>query len=152
VLNYDLPIEKVVARLAGRRTCPKCKAGLPCDHAPAARRGRLQPCGTKLEQREDDRPEAVRVRMEVYEKSTKPLTDFYRQRGLLLTIEPRARRRKLPAHPHGAGSAGRRAAPPSADQHGFDAEFRMNAGKFFTRPTPAAANGQGMWAFLPRVV
>jgi len=39
-----------------------------------------------LIQREDDRPEAVRVRMEVYEKSTKPLIDYYSRRGLLLTI------------------------------------------------------------------
>lgn len=86
VLNYDLPIEQVVARLSGRRTCAGCKAvfhvtGRPprvpdvCDH-----------CGGKLLQREDDRPEAVRLRMEVYEKSTKPLADYYRQRGLLVTI------------------------------------------------------------------
>ena len=87
VLNYDLPIEKVVARLAGRRTCPKCKAGYHVTTLPPRVEGVCNHCGTKLEQREDARPEAVRVRMEVYEKSTKPLTDFYRQRGLLLTIE-----------------------------------------------------------------
>jgi adenylate kinase len=54
---------------------PPRAAGV-CDH-----------CGAKLQQREDDRPEAVRVRMEVYEKSTQPLTEFYRKRGLLVTIE-----------------------------------------------------------------
>ncbi len=87
VLNYDLPIAKIVARLAGRRTCPKCKAGYHVTTLPPRVEGVCNHCGTKLEQREDDRPEAVKVRMEVYEKSTKPLIDFYRQRGLLLTIE-----------------------------------------------------------------
>jgi adenylate kinase len=87
VLNYDLPIEKVVARLGGRRTCPKCKAVFHVTTLPPRVEGVCDHCGTKLQQREDDRPEAVRVRMEVYEKSTKPLTDFYQLRGLLLTIE-----------------------------------------------------------------
>ena len=87
VLNYDLAIEKVVARLSGRRTCPGCKAVFHVTGRPPRVEGICDHCGTKLQQREDDRPEAVRVRMEVYEKSTKPLTDFYRQRGLLVTIE-----------------------------------------------------------------
>ena len=43
-------------------------------------------CGGKLILREDDRPEAIRVRMEAYEKSTAPLADYYRQRGLLVSI------------------------------------------------------------------
>jgi adenylate kinase len=46
-----------------------------CDH-----------CGGGLVLREDDRPEAVRVRMEAYEHSTAPLADYYRQRGLLISI------------------------------------------------------------------
>jgi adenylate kinase len=87
VLNYELPIGKIVARLSGRRTCPKCKAVFHVTTLPPRVEGICDHCGTKLEQREDDRPEAVRVRMEVYDKSTKPLIDFYRKRGLLLTIE-----------------------------------------------------------------
>jgi adenylate kinase len=43
-------------------------------------------CGGSLFQREDDRPESVEVRMQAYEKSTRPLIDFYQQRGLLVTI------------------------------------------------------------------
>jgi len=87
VLNYDLPIEKVVARLSGRRTCPGCKAVFHVTSRPPRVAGVCDHCGGKLQQREDDRPEAVRVRMEVYEKSTQPLTEFYRKRGLLVTIE-----------------------------------------------------------------
>jgi adenylate kinase len=43
-------------------------------------------CGGKLSQREDDRPKAIRVRMEAYRRSTTPLIEFYRRRGLLLTV------------------------------------------------------------------
>jgi adenylate kinase len=86
VLDFELPIDEIVARLGGRRTCSGCKAvfhiiGLPphvegiCDH-----------CGGKLIQREDDRPEAIRVRMAAYEESTRPLMEFYQKRGLLVTI------------------------------------------------------------------
>ena len=87
VLNYEMPIDKIVARLAGRRTCPKCKAGYHVANLPPRVEGVCNHCGTPLEQREDDRPEAVKVRMEVYEKSTKPLIDFYQKRGLLLTVQ-----------------------------------------------------------------
>ena len=87
VLNYELPIAKIVARLSGRRVCPKCKAGYHVTTLPPRVEGVCNHCGTQLEQREDDRPEAVKVRMEVYEKSTKPLIDFYQQRGLLVTVE-----------------------------------------------------------------
>ena len=87
VLNYDLAIDKIVARLGGRRTCPKCKAVFHVTTLPPRVAGVCDHCGTKLEQREDDRPEAVRVRMDVYEKSTRPLIDFYKKRGLLVTVE-----------------------------------------------------------------
>lgn len=87
VLNYDLPIEKVVARLSGRRTCPGCKAVFHVTARPPKQEGICDHCGKELQQREDDRPEAIRVRMEVYEKSTKPLIDFYQKRGLLVTVE-----------------------------------------------------------------
>ena len=87
VLNYEMPIDKIIARLSGRRTCPKCKVVFHVTNRPPRVKDVCDNCGSRIEQREDDRPEAVRVRMEVYEKSTKPLIDFYRQRGLLLTIE-----------------------------------------------------------------
>jgi len=86
VLNYDLPIEQIVARLSGRRTCGGCKAVFHVTNRPPRIADVCDHCGGKLLQREDDRPEAVRLRMEVYEKSTKPLVDYYRQRGQLRTI------------------------------------------------------------------
>jgi len=86
VLNYDLPIEQIVARLSGRRTCSKCKAVFHVTNMPPRVKDVCDHCGGALIQREDDRPESVRVRMEVYEKSTRPLIDFYQKRGLLVTI------------------------------------------------------------------
>jgi adenylate kinase len=86
VLNYEMPIEKIVARLSGRRTCSGCKAVFHVTGRPSKVEGICDHCGGKLIQREDDRPEAVRVRMEVYEKSTKPLIDFFSARKLLVTI------------------------------------------------------------------
>ncbi|MGD0744411.1 MAG: nucleoside monophosphate kinase [Verrucomicrobiota bacterium] len=87
VLNYELPIDQIVARLSGRRTCSKCKAVFHVTTMPPRVKGVCDHCGGELIQREDDRPESVRVRMEAYEKSTRPLIDFYQKRGLLVTIK-----------------------------------------------------------------
>jgi adenylate kinase len=85
VINYELPMDEIVERLAGRRVCSSCQSvfhvtGLQpspeiCSH-----------CGGRLYQREDDRPEAIRVRMASYHRSTEPLIAYYRQRYLLLTV------------------------------------------------------------------
>ena len=86
VLSYELPIDRIVSRLAGRRTCEQCKAVFHTESIPPKADGICDHCGGNLVQREDDRPESVRVRMEAYERSTRPLTDFYAQRGLLHSI------------------------------------------------------------------
>lgn len=86
VLSYDLPLDKVVSRLSGRRTCPNCKAVFHIEARPPKAAGVCDHCGGTLYQREDDRPESIRVRMEAYERSTAPLADFYRHRNLLLSI------------------------------------------------------------------
>ena len=86
VLNYDLPIDRVVARLAGRRTCSNCKAVFHVQTKPPQVNDICDYCDGSLIQREDDRPEAIRVRMRAYEESTRPLIEFYQKRGLLVTI------------------------------------------------------------------
>lgn len=86
VLSYDLPIEQIVARLSGRRTCAGCKAVYHVTSRPPKQEGICDHCGGQLVQREDDRPESVRVRMETYEKSTAPLADYYRRLGLLVSV------------------------------------------------------------------
>lgn len=86
VLSYELPLEKIVARLSGRRTCPDCKRVFHDQARPPKRVGICDDCGAELFRREDDRPEAIRVRMQAYELSTAPLVAFYRRRRLLISI------------------------------------------------------------------
>jgi adenylate kinase len=87
VLNYELPLEEVVARLSGRRTCSGCKAVFHVTARPPRAEGVCDQCAGGLVQREDDRPESIRVRMRAYGESTRPLAEYYRRAGKLLTIE-----------------------------------------------------------------
>jgi adenylate kinase len=86
VISYEMPLEVIVNRLGGRRTCASCKAVFHVQTNPPVTAGVCDQCGGKLIQREDDRPEAIRVRMEAYERSTAPLAEFYRERDLLMPI------------------------------------------------------------------
>jgi adenylate kinase len=86
VINYELPLEKIITRLAGRRTCGGCKAVYHIATLPSKNDGICDHCGGKLFHREDDRPESAQVRMVAYETSTRPLIDFYAQRNLLQTV------------------------------------------------------------------
>ncbi|HTX20248.1 MAG TPA: nucleoside monophosphate kinase [Candidatus Aquilonibacter sp.] len=87
VFNYELPLAKIIARISGRRICSKCKAVFHVETRRPQTEGICDQCGGALVQREDDRPEAVEVRMKAYEQSTQPLIEFYQKRGLLITID-----------------------------------------------------------------
>ena len=86
VVNYDLATSEIVARLAGRRTCEKCKAVYHVTERPPKIAERCDRCDGTLYHREDDRPESIRVRLEAYERSTAPLIKFYRDLGLLVHV------------------------------------------------------------------
>jgi adenylate kinase len=86
VLSYELPIEEVVERLGGRRVCPQCRAVYHVTAQPTRQAGVCDACGAAVVRRADDEPDAVRTRMETYARSTRPLIDFYRDKGLLRTI------------------------------------------------------------------
>ena len=86
VINYELPIDQVVARISGRRTCPNCKTSYHIPTMAPQVENICDKCGSTLVQREDDRPESIRVRMQAYQESTRPLIDYYRQRGLLVDV------------------------------------------------------------------
>ena len=90
VLDYELPLEEIIDRIGGRRTCSSCKAVYHVKALPPRVAGVCDKCGGKLIQREDDRPESVRVRMAAYGKSTRPLIEFYEKRGLLVSIAAEA--------------------------------------------------------------
>jgi adenylate kinase len=86
VVNYELPLAEIVARLSGRRTCEKCKAVFHITGQPPKVEGVCDRCGGKLFQRDDDRPESITVRMAAYERSTAPLIEFYKALGLLVAV------------------------------------------------------------------
>jgi adenylate kinase len=87
VLNYELPLDKIIARISGRRVCSRCKAVFHVETRRSQMDGVCDQCGGELVQREDDRPEAVKVRMQAYEQSTRPLIEFYQKRRLLITVD-----------------------------------------------------------------
>ena len=86
VVNYELPVSEIVARLSGRRTCEKCKAVYHVTELPPKDEGKCDRCNGNLFQREDDRTESIKVRLEAYERSTAPLIDFYHNLGALLPV------------------------------------------------------------------
>ena len=86
VLSYELPLEEIIDRIGGRRTCSNCKAVYHTSARPPARDGSCDRCGGTLVQRDDDRPDTVRVRMQTYLETTRPLNEFYVQRKKLITV------------------------------------------------------------------
>ncbi len=86
VVNYELPVDEIVLRLSGRRTCEQCKSVFHVTERPPKVEAVCDRCGGHLFQREDDRPESITVRLEAYERSTAPLIQFYKNLGLLLPI------------------------------------------------------------------
>jgi len=86
VVNYELPFDAIVERLSGRRTCEKCKAVYQLVRQPSKNGSVCDRCDGHLYQRDDDRPEAITVRMKNYEHCTEPLIHFYTDQGLLLPI------------------------------------------------------------------
>lgn len=91
VLCYEMPLEAIVDRLAGRRTCSECKAVYHVRALPPASEGICDRCAGPLVQRDDDLPEAVRVRMRAYSETTGPLTDFYAERNKLIRVSAKGR-------------------------------------------------------------
>jgi adenylate kinase len=86
VINYELPLLTVIDRLSGRRTCAKCKAVFHISENPPQKTGVCDHCFGSLMQRDDDRPDSVEVRMDAYARATAPLTEFYRELGLLVPM------------------------------------------------------------------
>ena len=83
----DVPDEIIADRIAGRRTCPKCKAGYHVKALPPKVEGICDKCGEKLVIRKDDNPDTVKDRLVVYHRETEPLIKFYEAKGLLKKID-----------------------------------------------------------------
>jgi adenylate kinase len=86
VVCFELPIEEIVERLSGRRTCSSCKAVFHVSALPPSIPGVCDRCEGRLIQRDDDQPDAIRVRMCAYEDETQPLIDHYASNGKLQRV------------------------------------------------------------------
>jgi adenylate kinase len=85
VVNLDVETQVVLRRLAARRVCVDCGTNYSVSSPPAIR-GTCDVCGGEVVQREDDTEEAIRRRLELYERQTAPLLDFYRRANLLVSV------------------------------------------------------------------
>ncbi len=85
-INIDVPDEELITRLTQRRSCPECNAIYHLANKPPAKDGICDKCGAQLYQRDDDKEETVKNRLEVYRKNTFPLIEYYEKRGKLVTI------------------------------------------------------------------
>ena len=85
-LDFDVPDEVLISRLTQRRSCPDCNAVYHLVTKKPAKEGICDKCGAKLYQRDDDKEETVKNRLEVYHKNTQPLIDNYQKKGVLTVI------------------------------------------------------------------
>lgn len=86
-LEFVIPDEETVKRLSGRRVCTRCQRTYHLELKPPRREQVCDACGGELVQRDDDREETIRHRLEVHHRETAPLRDFYRERGLLRQVD-----------------------------------------------------------------
>jgi adenylate kinase len=89
VVNFDIPDSSVLERLGGRRVCRKCGHNFHIIFDKTKKEGVCDHCGGEVYTRDDDRPEAIQKRLEVYRAQTAPLIEFYRKQGLLVDVDAR---------------------------------------------------------------
>ena len=87
VVNIDVPIEKLIERLSGRRVCRNCSQTYHLQNNPPTEAGRCDECGGELYQRADDSEETIKNRLDVYLAQSSPLIEYYEAKGLLLSID-----------------------------------------------------------------
>jgi adenylate kinase len=87
VIDLLVPRDELLARLTGRRTCKQCGHMFHLRFDPPSKDGVCDECGGELHQRSDDRTETVAARMDVYEKQTEPLREYFRQKGSLCLVD-----------------------------------------------------------------
>jgi len=90
VIDIELERDEVIRRLSSRRVCRNCGKIYNLISNPPKVDGKCDACGGELYQRDDDRPEVIENRYDVYTSSTAPLIEFYRSRGLLVEVDGKA--------------------------------------------------------------
>ena len=87
IFNFVLSEEEIIKRLSSRRVCPKCGAIYNLISMPPKTPGICDKCGAALIQRDDDKPQAIRERLEVYKKQTEPVLEYYGDRVINISTE-----------------------------------------------------------------
>ena len=86
-IDVDVPDENIVRRMGGRRACVGCGATYHLEYAPTKVEGICDTCGKELILRDDDKPETVQKRLNVYHEQTQPLIDYYEKAGILKSVD-----------------------------------------------------------------
>ena len=86
-IDVDVPDENIVNRMGGRRACVSCGATYHLVYAPTKKEGICDSCGSELILRDDDKPETVKNRLNVYHEQTQPLIDYYKSKGILKSVD-----------------------------------------------------------------
>lgn len=86
-VNVDVPDENIVSRMGGRRACVSCGATYHVEFNAPKTEGICDSCGEKLILRDDDKPETVQKRLDVYHEQTQPLIDYYKKAGVLKEVD-----------------------------------------------------------------
>ncbi|MFG6325475.1 MAG: adenylate kinase [Lachnospiraceae bacterium] len=86
-INVEVPDENIVGRMSGRRACVGCGATYHIVYNPTKEEGICDRCGKELILRDDDKPETVQKRLNVYHEQTQPLIDFYKNKGVLKEVD-----------------------------------------------------------------
>lgn len=86
-INVEVPDENIIERMSGRRACVGCGATYHIVYNPTKVEGKCDTCGADLILRDDDKPETVKKRLDVYHEQTAPLIDYYKKQGILKVID-----------------------------------------------------------------
>ncbi|MBE5972948.1 MAG: adenylate kinase [Lachnoclostridium sp.] len=86
-INIRVSDDEIIERIAGRRACPKCGSTYHIAYAAPEKDGVCDKCGAELYLREDDRPETVKKRLEVFHEISEPLIKYFNKKGVLHTVD-----------------------------------------------------------------
>lgn len=86
-INVEVPDENIINRMSGRRACVTCGATYHIVYAPTKAEGICDKCGSELILRDDDKPETVKKRLDVYHDQTQPLIDYYTAKDVLKEVD-----------------------------------------------------------------
>ena len=86
-INIDVPDQNIIDRMGGRRACVSCGATYHIVNIPPKKEGICDVCGAELILRDDDKPETVKKRLDVYHEQTQPLIDYYKAEGVLKDVD-----------------------------------------------------------------